>query len=57
MLEAQLTLAHANIHLATAPKSNAVTTALAAAMNDIKAGKAGLRRLTRDGITPGGGAG
>ena len=40
--EAQLTLAHATIHLATAPKSNAVTTALAAAMNDIKAGKAGL---------------
>ncbi|MBS9532151.1 replication-associated recombination protein A [Mycobacterium sp. M1] len=40
--EAQLTLAHAVIHLATAPKSNAVTTALAAAMNDIKAGKAGL---------------
>lgn len=37
-----LTLAHATIHLATAPKSNAVTTALAAAMNDIKAGKAGL---------------
>ena len=30
------------IHLATAPKSNAVTTALAAAMDDIKAGKAGL---------------
>ncbi|MDC8970939.1 replication-associated recombination protein A [Mycobacterium marinum] len=40
--EAQLTLAHATIHLATAPKSNAVTTALAAAMADIKAGKAGL---------------
>jgi putative ATPase len=42
MPEAQLTLAHATIHLATAPKSNAVTTALAAAMDDIKAGKAGL---------------
>ncbi len=41
MPEAQLTLAHATIHLATAPKSNAVTTALAAAMDDIKAGKAG----------------
>jgi putative ATPase len=40
--EAQLTLAHATIYLATAPKSNAVTTALAAAMADIKAGKAGL---------------
>ncbi|MBV9353858.1 MAG: replication-associated recombination protein A, partial [Mycobacterium sp.] len=42
MPEAQLTLAHATVHLATAPKSNAVTTALAAAMADIKAGKAGL---------------
>src|ERR1700684_1892395 len=42
MPEAQLTLAHATIHLATAPKSNAVTTALGAAMNDVKAGKAGL---------------
>ena len=41
MPEAQLTLAHATIHLATAPKSNAVTTALGAAMDDIKAGKAG----------------
>jgi putative ATPase len=42
MPEAQLTLAHATVHLATAPKSNAVTTALAAAMADIRAGKAGL---------------
>jgi putative ATPase len=42
MPEAQLTLAHATVHLATAPKSNAVTTALGAAMSDIKAGKAGL---------------
>ena len=42
MPEAQLTLAHATIHLATAPKSNAVTTALAAAMDDIRTGKAGL---------------
>ncbi len=40
--EAQLTLAHATVHLATAPKSNAVTIALGAAMADIKAGKAGL---------------
>ena len=40
--EAQLTLAHATVHLATAPKSNAVTTALSAAMADIKAGKAGM---------------
>ena len=42
MPEAQLTFAHATVHLATAPKSNAVTTALGAAMADIKAGKAGL---------------
>jgi putative ATPase len=40
--EAQLTLAHATVHLASAPKSNAVTAALGAAMADIKAGKAGL---------------
>ena len=42
MPEAQLTLAQATIHLATAPKSNAVTAALGAAMADIGAGKAGL---------------
>jgi putative ATPase len=42
MPEAQLTLAHATVHLATAAKSNAVTTALAAAMSDIRAGRAGL---------------
>jgi putative ATPase len=42
MPEAQLTLAHATVHLATAPKSNAVTSALGAAMADIKAGRAGL---------------
>src|SRR6201996_8720623 len=42
MPEAKLTLAHATVHLATAPKSNAVTTAIGAAMQDISAGKAGL---------------
>ncbi|WP_407688424.1 replication-associated recombination protein A [Mycobacterium sp. HUMS_1102779] len=42
MPEAQLTLAHATVYLATAPKSNAVTTALGAAMADVRAGKAGL---------------
>jgi putative ATPase len=42
MPEAQLTLAHATVHLATAPKSNAVTTALGKAMSDIREGKAGL---------------
>ncbi|WP_197376828.1 replication-associated recombination protein A [Mycolicibacterium baixiangningiae] len=39
--EAQLTLAHATVHLATAAKSNAVTTALGSAMNDVRNGKAG----------------
>ena len=42
MPEAQLTLAHATIHLASAPKSNAVINAIGAAMNDIREGKAGL---------------
>jgi putative ATPase len=41
MPEAQLTLAHATVHLATAAKSNAVTTALGDAMNDVRNGKAG----------------
>ena len=39
--EAQLNLAQAVVHLATAPKSNAVTTALGAAMADVRAGLAG----------------
>jgi putative ATPase len=57
MPEAQLTLAHATVHLASAPKSNAVTTALAAAMADIKAGKAGLvPPHLRDGHYSGAGA-
>ncbi|HUR06470.1 MAG TPA: replication-associated recombination protein A [Nonomuraea sp.] len=41
MPEAQLNLAHATIALATAPKSNAVTTALGAATNDLRAGVIG----------------
>ncbi|HEY0888219.1 MAG TPA: replication-associated recombination protein A [Nocardioides sp.] len=41
MPEAQLTLAHATIALAVAPKSNAVTTAIFAAIADVKAGKIG----------------
>lgn len=41
MPEAGLTLAHATIHLATAPKSNGVVAALNAAMRDVAAGKAG----------------
>ncbi|MFT4082298.1 MAG: replication-associated recombination protein A [Nocardioides sp.] len=39
--EAQLTLAHATIALAVAPKSNAVTTAIGAAIADVDAGKIG----------------
>ncbi len=48
--EAQLTLAHATVHLATAPKSNAVTTALSAAIGDVRAGKSGsVPSALRDG--------
>jgi putative ATPase len=39
--EAQLTLAHATIALAVAPKSNAVTNAIFSAIADVKAGKIG----------------
>ncbi|HEX6074988.1 MAG TPA: replication-associated recombination protein A [Micromonosporaceae bacterium] len=39
--EAQLNLAHAVVHLAAAPKSNAVTTAVAAAVADVRAGHSG----------------
>ncbi len=41
MPEAQLNLAHATIALAVAPKSNAVTNAIFAALGDVKAGKLG----------------
>lgn len=41
MPEGRLALAQATIHLATAPKSNAVITAIDAAMSDVRAGKAG----------------
>lgn len=41
MPEAQLALAHATIHVATAPKSGAVAAAIGAALSDIGAGKAG----------------
>ncbi|WP_290852615.1 replication-associated recombination protein A [Gordonia sp. (in: high G+C Gram-positive bacteria)] len=41
MPEAQLALSQATIHLATAPKSGAVTSALGTAMSDVAAGKAG----------------
>jgi putative ATPase len=39
--EAQLNLAQAVVHMATAPKSNSVTTALGAAMADVRAGRGG----------------
>ncbi|MCX5045281.1 replication-associated recombination protein A [Aldersonia sp. NBC_00410] len=42
MPEAQLALAQATIHIATAPKSGSVTAALGAAIADVRAGKAGL---------------
>jgi putative ATPase len=52
--EAQLNLAQAVVHLATAPKSNAVTTALGAAMADVRAGLAGsVPRHLRDSHYPG----
>jgi putative ATPase len=41
MPEGRLALAQATIHLATAPKSNAVITAIDAAMGDVRSGKAG----------------
>jgi putative ATPase len=41
MPEARLNLAQAVIHLATAPKSNSVTTAIDAASADVRAGKIG----------------
>ena len=42
--EAQLNLAQAVIHLATAPKSNAVIIAIGAAIADVRAGAAGRCR-------------
>ncbi|NJC66287.1 replication-associated recombination protein A [Planosporangium flavigriseum] len=49
MPEVQLNLAQAVIHLATAPKSNAVTTAIFTAMADVRAGMAGpVPRHLRD---------
>ncbi|MEV1290612.1 replication-associated recombination protein A [Pseudonocardia sp. NPDC049635] len=41
MPEARLALAQVTVHLATAPKSNAVITAIDAAMADVRAGKVG----------------
>jgi putative ATPase len=47
--EVQLNLAHAVVHMATAPKSNSTTTALGAAMADVRAGRGGpVPRHLRD---------
>jgi putative ATPase len=52
--EAQLNLAQAVVHMATAPKSNSVTTALGAAMADLRAGKGGaVPPALRDSHYPG----
>jgi putative ATPase len=52
--EARIALAQATIHLATAPKSNAVVVAIDAAMADVQAGQAGLVPAPlRDGHYPG----
>jgi len=54
MPEARLNLAQATIHLALAPKSNAVITALGQAIADVEAGKAGsVPPPLRDGHYPG----
>ncbi|MDQ7907948.1 replication-associated recombination protein A [Phytohabitans sp. ZYX-F-186] len=52
--EAQLNLAHAVIHLATAPKSNSATMAIGKAMADVRAGRGGaVPRHLRDAHYPG----
>ena len=48
--EVQLNLAQAVIHMATAPKSNSATTAIGAAVGDVRAGRGGaVPRGLRDG--------
>ncbi len=52
--EARIALAQVTIHLATAPKSNAVITAIDAAMADVREGRAGsVPPALRDGHYPG----
>jgi putative ATPase len=54
MPEARINLAQATIHLALAPKSNAVVTAIDAALADVRAGQAGsVPPALRDGHYPG----
>nr|WP_239118040.1 replication-associated recombination protein A [Actinoplanes ferrugineus] len=52
--ECQLNLAQAVVHLATAPKSNSVTTAIGAAIADVRAGRGGaVPSALRDAHYPG----
>jgi putative ATPase len=52
--EAQLNLAQAVVHMATAPKSNAVTRGIGAAIEDVRAGRGGtVPRHLRDAHYPG----
>ncbi|HEX7747098.1 MAG TPA: replication-associated recombination protein A [Micromonosporaceae bacterium] len=52
--EVQLNLAQAVVHLATAPKSNSATTAISAAIRDVRAGRGGaVPRALRDSHYPG----
>jgi putative ATPase len=52
--EVQLNLAHGVVHLATAPKSNAVVAAIGAAVSDVRAGVGGpVPRHLRDAHYPG----
>jgi putative ATPase len=54
MPEAQLNLAQAVIYMATAPKSNSTTTAIAAAIQDVRAGRGGpVPKALRDAHYPG----
>jgi putative ATPase len=54
MPEAQLNLAQAVVHLATAPKSNSVTLAIGAAIADVRAGRGGaVPNHLRDSHYPG----
>jgi putative ATPase len=54
MPEARINLAQATIHLALAPKSNAVVTAIDSALADVRAGQAGsVPPALRDGHYPG----
>ena len=54
MPEARINLAQATIHLALAPKSNAVVSAIDAALGDVRAGLAGsVPPALRDGHYPG----